>query len=159
MANPNGRILRNKKNKYTYVAVRCPYEFSSMANSDGYVFEHRLVMARYIGRPLKRNECVHHIDGCTQNNDISNLQMMTVGTHARLHKSKKIIVRAIKERMCGICGKDISAGRCFRYNGKTLQITFLCQSCMMEIRNCFKYIKIENEDFKEYEKLKLGVKP
>lgn len=44
-------------------------------DGSGYVLEHRKVMAEHIGRPLKRTESVHHIDGNRQNNDISNLQL------------------------------------------------------------------------------------
>lgn len=47
-----------------------------------YALEHRLVMARSLGRPLRRNETVHHIDGNKQNNDISNLQLRQ-GRHGK----------------------------------------------------------------------------
>jgi hypothetical protein len=40
-----------------------------------YVFEHRLVMARMLGRPLTDNESVHHRDGNRQNNDPTNLEL------------------------------------------------------------------------------------
>lgn len=53
-----------------------------MANSGGYVFEHRLVMARAIGRPLHHWETVHHIDGDKLNNDVSNLQLR-IGRHGK----------------------------------------------------------------------------
>lgn len=42
---------------------------------DGYVLEHRLAMARKIGRPLADWETVHHIDGDKSNNDPANLQL------------------------------------------------------------------------------------
>jgi hypothetical protein len=40
-----------------------------------FVFEHRLVMAEHLGRPLLPSETVHHIDGNRANNDIVNLQL------------------------------------------------------------------------------------
>jgi hypothetical protein len=55
--------------------VRCPPEFASMARANGYVLEHRLVMAKSMGRPLRAAEVVHHIDHNKTNNDLSNLQL------------------------------------------------------------------------------------
>lgn len=50
----------------------CMTRTSGRANT---VAEHRLLMARSIGRPLLDSETVHHIDGNGFNNDISNLQL------------------------------------------------------------------------------------
>lgn len=55
--------------------VRCPPEFVQMARKDGYVMEHRLIVARLIGRPLARVEVVHHVDHNPQNNDPLNLEL------------------------------------------------------------------------------------
>lgn len=41
----------------------------------GYYAEHRYVMEQYLGRPLEKNETVHHIDGDRTNNKIENLQL------------------------------------------------------------------------------------
>ncbi len=49
------------------------------------VLEHRLVMARHLGRPLTVDEVVHHIDYNNERNDISNLRLMAKGEHASLH--------------------------------------------------------------------------
>lgn len=55
-------------------------EFPSMQIKTGYILEHRLVMARYLGRPLEKHETVHHIDGNRVNNNITNLQLR-IGNH------------------------------------------------------------------------------
>ena len=52
--------------------------------------EHRVVMEKIIGRPLKSDELVHHIDGNQHNNDPSNLQLVSHEEHARIHFTKDL---------------------------------------------------------------------
>ena len=61
-----------------------PLYVMAAAHKDGsrYVLEHRLVMARHLGRPLHKLETVHHIDGNRCNNDISNLELRW-GAHGK----------------------------------------------------------------------------
>lgn len=60
-------------------------------NKKGNVKEHRYIMEQYLGRKLKSNEVVHHIDGNRENNDIKNLQVMTRGEHSKLHREKELL--------------------------------------------------------------------
>ena len=62
---------------------------------------HRVIMEEYYGLTLTRKTIVHHKDGNPLNNDISNLELMNLAEHSRLHRlhDKKHI------KICLGCGK------------------------------------------------------
>lgn len=64
---------------YMKVRQSGPY-LRSEVDRDGYVLEHRLVVAESLKRDLKPFETVHHKDGDRLNNKLSNLQLR-VGAH------------------------------------------------------------------------------
>lgn len=49
------------------------------------VFEHRYLMEQKIGRPLRANEVVHHINKDSLDNRLENLRLMGRGEHTVLH--------------------------------------------------------------------------
>lgn len=70
-------------------------------NSRGYVYEHRYVVEQHIGRFLRKNEVVHHIDGNKQNNDISNLMILTNSEHIKLHSILENSARRMNGEVIG----------------------------------------------------------
>lgn len=58
-----------------------------------YVFEHVRVIELHIGRRLLPSECVHHKDHNRQNNDLTNLELMSRTEHCRLHGKESFVSR------------------------------------------------------------------
>lgn len=67
---------------YRVINIATDDPLFSMARSRGKVMEHRYIMAKYLNRPLKEWETVHHIDGDKTNNAIENLQLR-IGQHGK----------------------------------------------------------------------------
>lgn len=85
---------RNKYNEGTktkangYVMIRVPSHPN--ANPRGYVYEHRAVIEKEIGRFLTKDEVVHHINHNKTDNSISNLRLFeTTNEHTTFHLKER----------------------------------------------------------------------
>lgn len=79
---PHWKGGRTKSHGYAYIWLSPDDPMIGMAHKSGYVVEHRLNMARKLGRPLLPTETVHHIDGDKTNNSPANLQLRQ-GRHGK----------------------------------------------------------------------------
>lgn len=71
-----GVTLKRPKGNYRGVRyVRAPEWAKPMARADGYIMEHRLIMAAWMGRMLTRTEVVNHKDHNPANNARENLEL------------------------------------------------------------------------------------
>lgn len=73
------RYLQNGRYRALYVPEHPNAQFS------GYVYEHRLVMEKKLGRYLAADEVVHHVNEDAHDNRPENLMVMSNSEHMRLH--------------------------------------------------------------------------
>jgi hypothetical protein len=121
--NPNWKGGRTTtEHGYTLVKVGAGHP---MADVRGYAYEHRLVAAEKLGRPLQSNEIAHHADEAKSNNAPDNIEVApTRAHHAVLHRRSGKALRMPGEDnpqvpcACG-CGRTLAKydkqGRLRRY--------------------------------------------
>ncbi len=80
-ASPGWKGGRTRHYEYVLVKLDRSDPFYPMCDVQGYVPEHRLVMARKLGRVLLKSEQVHHIDGIKDHNSEDNLELISPANH------------------------------------------------------------------------------
>jgi hypothetical protein len=88
-------IITDKRTGYRYVMIYLKKEKKQKRL-------HVFICEQHLGRTLFRDECVHHIDGDTLNNDIHNLQNMSLRDHRLCHKSmQRCVAELFKQDFIG----------------------------------------------------------
>ena len=86
-----------------------------LANSNGIVLLHRHVMSIKLGRWLKTEEIVHHIDNNKCNNNPTNLIVVSASEHTHIHRGYR------KTAECLSCGKSFD-----KINSKQKYCSYKC---------------------------------
>jgi HNH endonuclease len=104
----NGKMMRGErsgqwkgghsitKSGYVNVILHEDSPYYCMAREDGRVFEHRLVYAEYLGRPLKPWEIIHHKDRIKSHNTIDNLELTNGSEHISYTRSEQTLDQLLK---------------------------------------------------------------
>ena len=95
LAAQKGRLTRRKNldkdigkrtittHGYVRIYVGKTHQYSK--DYGGSLLEHTFVMENYLNRAIKKNEVIHHINGIKTDNNIKNLDVMTMDEHNKCH--------------------------------------------------------------------------
>jgi len=98
-----------------YIRVRVP---DHPFEVHGYVYEHRLVIERALGRYLEPWESCHHINEVKEDNRVSNLYLTTPSEHSSMHREGHVHTIEHKDYM----RKKMKGKRPQGFKGKSKKI-------------------------------------
>lgn len=107
-----------------------------VTQGDRQILIHRFIMEKYLGRPLTKQEDVHHRNGDRQDNRLQNLELLSHGKHSTITHTKDK-----SDRLCYQCRKKTrlnpNTGGEMWYTGKAKK--WMCDTCYKrEYRSRFK---------------------
>lgn len=85
-ANPEGRVL-----------VYCPGDPHATLSAGKYAYRYRLVASEKIGRPLRSDEVVHHVNGDKTDDRPENLVVLSQSEHMRLEMAAREVAKALRD--------------------------------------------------------------
>lgn len=96
------------KNGYRLIS-KMHHPNSIKGKRSGQIMEHVFVMSEHLGRPLRKDESVHHRNGIRDDNRIENLELWSKTTHGnhqrfgqRLHEKIKYFIDFLESYGCEI---------------------------------------------------------
>lgn len=123
------QYMKKKTHSDGYILCYIPEHPGCM---NGYVYEHRLILEKHLGRYLTGDETVHHINQIPDDNRIANLLLCSNNMeHRRYHQGwTKKDGRWFKR--CNICNRILEVNNDnfhFRKKGRTGKVINPCRDC------------------------------
>jgi hypothetical protein len=139
--------MKNSRMINGYVVIYKPEHPKAMKskNWEGYIYEHIYIAEHELGREIRQDEVVHHLDLCRDHNWAGNLLVLPNSEHVKLHSwiednNIKPIQKENKNTYCKRCGKVL----------KTSNEEYCSLSCSNKNRgDSPKYRKVLNRPDKE----------
>lgn len=97
----NFLILKRYKDSAGYIRIYLPEHEKSTSN--GWVFEHIVLAEQKLGRSLKKNEEVHHINAIRDDNNLENLEVLSKFKHRSLHGKRNDLRKEFEENIEVYC--------------------------------------------------------
>ena len=109
--------------------------------------EHRIVMEKYLGRALEKDEVIHHCNDKPKDNRIENLELMLQTEHNRLHKEGVPQPGREWGKGKGSKRKGRTKGLIHGYN-KYVNYKCRCDICVSKYKACRKLYRIRYKEVK-----------
>lgn len=168
-----------------YKLIYEPNHPNAMVNNrkwKGYVYEHIVVASNSIGRPLREDEEVHHLDFDKMNNHPQNLIVLLKSSHSKLHQwlnngavtskdvslnpvnSKKpksrcencnqVLYSKLKRFCCRECRLEMSGSKMDEYSLEHVLSVFLNKKSFLQVG---KYFNISDNGLRKWLKTRHNI--
>jgi len=91
---------------YVYVVIDKNDPFYCMATKQGYILEHRYVVAERLNRPLEKWEIIHHLNGIKDDNREENLELVNSNVEHYLITMMEKRIRGLEFEIKRLKGKN-----------------------------------------------------
>lgn len=110
-----------------YWLIPAPKDYKGKIYNGGYIYEHRYILEKKIGRILENKEFAHHINGNSFDNRPENLQLISKNNHAKLHMSTG---RKFVRLKCPACGNIFEREKNKTFLVKGTKFTACSKKCV-----------------------------
>lgn len=131
----NGHWVGGKKIQNGYILKLIPIE--ERLTTKRYIYEHRYVMEKHLGRYLTKEETVHHLNEIKTDNRIKNLILCSsIKEHFEKFHPFGNKNNSISKRQCSLCKKILPISEKYFHRDKNCKLGFnyKCKKCRIILK-------------------------